>query len=317
MQKLVIATRSSPLAMWQAKEVARQLETAGFSIELVSLETLGDKKLDVSLSKIGDKGVFTQELEQLLLNGTAHLAVHSAKDMPSRLPEGLEILAFTEREVPNDVLVSHSPGVLLENKEMVIGTSSTRRVAMLTRYFPKVKTVPVRGNLQTRIRKMEEGQCDALLLAYAGVFRMGFKDLIQQVLDTSVFTPAVGQGSLAIETSTSLPPELKSRIKAALNHLETSQVLEAERAFLRTMEGGCSVPVFGFARIENKVLHIQGGIISLDGSEEIREEVSIGLEGQDTENLRKAGSDLANFLLKRGGDKILEKIKQNLHPEKP
>jgi hydroxymethylbilane synthase len=229
----------------------------------------------------------------------------------------LEILAFTEREVPNDVLVSHRPGVLLENKEMVIGTSSTRRVAMLTRYFPKVKTVPVRGNLQTRIRKMEEGQCDALLLAYAGVFRMGFKDLIRQVLDTSVFTPAVGQGSLAIETSTSLPAELKSRIKAALNHEQTSHVLEAERAFLRTMEGGCSVPVFGFGRIENKVLHLQGGIISLDGSEEIREEVSIGLEGQGIENIRKAGSDLANFLLNRGGDKILEKIKQNLHPEKP
>jgi hydroxymethylbilane synthase len=311
MQKLILATRSSPLALWQANEVARRLENAGFNTELKAIETIGDKKLNVTLSKIGDKGVFTKELEQMLIDGEAHLAVHSAKDMPSSLPDNLEIIAFTEREVPCDVLVSHNSGIRLQNRPMVIGTSSTRRIATLKRYFPEVQTVPVRGNLQTRIRKMEEGQCDALLLAYAGVHRMGFTDLIKERLDTSVFTPAVGQGSLAIEVSSYLTPDLKSRIRSCLEHPQTAICLEAERAFLRRMEGGCSVPVFGFAWLENDMLYISGGIISLDGLEEVRKEISV--PNPDVQAARQLGIDLANLVLSSNGNSILQKIKQTLH----
>lgn len=311
MQKLILATRSSPLALWQANEVARRLENAGFNTELKAIETIGDKKLNVTLSKIGDKGVFTKELEQMLIDGEAHLAVHSAKDMPSSLPDNLEIIAFTEREVPCDVLVSHNSGIRLQNRPMVIGTSSTRRIATLKRYFPEVQTVSVRGNLQTRIRKMEEGQCDALLLAYAGVHRMGFTDLIKERLDTSVFTPAVGQGSLAIEVSSHLTPELKSRIRSCLEHPQTAICLEAERAFLRRMEGGCSVPVFGFAWLENDMLYISGGIISLDGLEEVRKEISV--PNPDVQAARQLGIDLANLVLSSNGNSILQKIKQTLH----
>jgi hydroxymethylbilane synthase len=311
MQKLILATRSSPLALWQANEVARRLENAGFNTELKAIETIGDKKLNVTLSKIGDKGVFTKELEQMLIDGEAHLAVHSAKDMPSSLPDNLEIIAFTEREVPCDVLVSHNSGIRLQNRPMVIGTSSTRRIATLKRYFPEVQTVPVRGNLQTRIRKMEEGQCDALLLAYAGVHRMGFTDLIKERLDTSVFTPAVGQGSLAIEVSSHLTPDLKSRIRSCLEHPQTAICLEAERAFLRRMEGGCSVPVFGFAWLENDMLYISGGIISLDGLEEVRKEISV--PNPDVQAARQLGIDLANLVLSSNGNSILQKIKQTLH----
>jgi hydroxymethylbilane synthase len=314
MQKLILATRSSPLAMWQAKNVAQNLEKGGFEIEFKAMETVGDKKLDVTLSKIGDKGVFTIELESLLLDGQAHLAVHSAKDMPSNLPEGLEILAFTKRENPIDVVVSKVADFHLENRKMVLGTSSTRRVATLKRHFPEIETVPVRGNLQTRIRKMMEGECDALILAYAGVYRMGFENLITQNLDISVFTPAVGQGALAIETSVHLPVDVKNRIHSCLNHLETNICVEAERSFLRTMEGGCSVPVFAYAHLQNSTLSISGGIISLDGLEEVRNSLQVQMNTQDPDSARKLGFSLANSILSSGGYAILQKIKQTLRP---
>jgi hydroxymethylbilane synthase len=312
MQKLRIATRSSPLALWQAEAVAKKLNKAGFVCELSSIETLGDKKLDVTLSKIGDKGVFTQELEQMLIDGEARLAVHSAKDMPSNLPENLEIIAFTSREKAHDIVLSQNADFRLENRKMIVGTASTRRVATLKRYFPEIETIAVRGNLQTRIRKMTEGQCDALLLAYAGVFRMGFAEMICQNLDLNVFTPAVGQGSLAIEVNQNLETDLKLRIKAALNSIETEIAIECERAFLRKMEGGCSVPVFGYATFENNILNIVGGIISLNGKEEIRKSVSIQLDPLDVVSARKLGEELANLVLNAGGDVILSKIKQNL-----
>jgi hydroxymethylbilane synthase len=158
---------------------------------------------------------------------------------------------------------------------------------------------------------MEEGQCDALLLAYAGVHRMGFTDLIKERLDTSVFTPAVGQGSLAIEVSSHLTPDLKSRIRSCLEHPQTAICLEAERAFLRQMEGGCSVPVFGFAWLENNMLYISGGIISLDGLEEVRKEISV--PNPDVQAARQLGIDLANLVLSSNGNSILQKIKQTLH----
>ena len=311
MDKLVIATRSSPLALWQANEIARKLKEAGFSTELKAIETIGDKKLDVTLSKIGDKGVFTQELEDMLLNGEAHVAVHSAKDMPSKLPEGLEIVAFTERENPIDVLVSGKK-IQLENTKLIIGTASTRRVATLKRYFPEIETLTVRGNLQTRIRKMNEGQCDALLLAYAGIYRMGYLELIAQELDIKVFTPAVGQGSMAIEISESLLPAVKVRLQNLLQHPETALAVNAERAFLRKMDGGCSIPVFGYSKYENGLLTITGGIISLDGKEEVRKSLVQEMAVSEIENAVLLGQQLGQTILNAGGDSILSKIKQNL-----
>lgn len=309
---LKLITRNSPLALWQAEWVQDQLQAAGLSVEIIGIETTGDKRLEVTLSKIGDKGVFTQELEARLLTGEVHLAVHSAKDMPSRLPEGLEIVAFTEREVPMDVLVSPDPELRLSNAK-VLGTSSTRRVATLARYFEGIKTVSVRGNLQTRIRKMQEGACEGLILAFAGVHRMGFSDLIRERLPMSVFTPAVGQGSLAIEVATNLDPASKDKIRTALNHRPTELCLLAERAFLRQMDGGCSIPVFGFAHFSDAgVLAIQGGIISLDGLQEIREEIEKPCSS--TTEAIQLGKELAIEILKKGGKEILQKIKQHLQP---
>lgn len=312
MQTLVIATRSSPLAMWQAHYVATILEKAGFTIELRPIETIGDKKLEVSLSKIGDKGVFTLELEGMLIRGEAHIAVHSAKDLPSRLPVGLEIIAFTERENPQDVLVSHHPGAQLATVKKV-GTSSTRRVALLKRYFPHIETVTIRGNLQTRFRKMEEGACDAMILAYAGVNRMNLGQNIRQALPLDVFTPAVGQGTLAIEISDNLDSNLKETIASLLNHTTTSHCLAAERSFLKTIDGGCSVPVFAYAHFQEKSLVLSGGIVSLDGKEEIRlTKIQEGAQFKKDHII--LGQKLAEEILRMGGDAILSKIKQNLQP---
>ena len=219
--------------------------------------------------------------------------------------DGFEIIAFSERETPNDVLVSHQP-CKLENTSMVIGTSSTRRVAILKRHFPKVKTVPVRGNLQTRIRKMEEGACDALLLAYAGVHRMQREDLIREVLDPGLFIPAVGQGSVAIECATSLDKGLKEKVKNAVNHPDTALCVEAERAFLRKLQGGCSIPAFALAHLEQNQVVIEGGVVSLDGQKMVREKFS------DNPSQHIAlGVKLATVILDGGGDKILEEIRHS------
>ena len=184
MKKIKIGTRGSKLALWQAYHVRALLEKAGIEAEIVIIDTKGDQILDVSIAKIGSKGVFTQELEDQLLDGRIDIAVHSAKDMQSNLPEGFEIIAFTEREKENDVILSHKGTIEFADttKPLLLGTSSTRRVATLRHFYPHVKTVEVRGNLQTRIRKMEEGLCDALLLAYAGVHRMGYDEMIVQEL---------------------------------------------------------------------------------------------------------------------------------------
>ena len=309
MGKIKIGTRGSKLALWQAHHVAGLLHAKGLVTEIVIIETQGDKMLDVPIAKIGSKGVFTQELEEQLASGNIHLAVHSAKDMQSSLPAGFEIVAFTERERVNDVLVSARGPVSLHDrsKPVVIGTSSTRRVAILRHYFPHVKTVEIRGNLQTRFRKMEEGQCDALLLAYAGVHRMELGRAITNVLDIDLFIPAVGQGSIAVEASTSLEKGLRSAIKSAVNHEDTEARLMAERAFLEKLEGGCSIPVFALATLQQDRLKIKGGIISLNGKAIIRVSLT-GKRGQ----AKELGNKLATQVLNLGGDKILNEIKAQL-----
>lgn len=306
-RKVKIGTRGSKLALWQAYHVSDLLSSKGVESEIVIIDTKGDQVLDVSISKIGSKGVFTQELEDQLLDGRIDIAVHSAKDMQSSLGEEFELIAFTDREKENDVLLSRKTGIDLSDstKPLVLGTSSTRRVATLKHFYPHVKTVDVRGNLQTRIRKMEDGLCDALLLAFAGVHRMGYDSMIAQELDLNEFTPAVGQGSVAVESARSLDATLREQIIQACNHPETEFRLKAERAYLRVLEGGCSIPVFALATLENSGLKLQGGIVSLDGKNRIAFEVF----GEKIE-AEALGEKLAEMVFAAGGKSILDEIKQ-------
>ncbi|UJP65253.1 hydroxymethylbilane synthase [Mongoliitalea daihaiensis] len=309
-KQIKIGTRGSKLALWQAYHVQDLLKKQGLDSEIVIIDTKGDKILDVSIAKIGSKGVFTEELEDQLASGAIDIAVHSAKDMQSSLPEGFELIAFTEREKVNDIILSHQKGIDYKDssKPLLLGTSSTRRVATLKHFYPHIQTVEVRGNLQTRIAKMESGVCDALLLAYAGAHRMGYDEMIVDELSLEEFTPAVGQGSVAIESSTNLDPEIKRQIIAACHHQETGYRLEAERAYLRVLEGGCSIPVFGLASVKSQELTLKGGIVSLDGRERIVQEV----KGSFT-NAVQLGETLAQGILNAGGDKILKDIKKGLN----
>ena len=307
--KIKIGTRKSKLAMWQAYFVQDELKKHGIEVELLPIETKGDKVLDVSISKIGSKGVFTEELEQMLENGDIDMAIHSAKDLPSELPSQFEILAFSSREKENDVLISHDKSLKLvdENSSFIVGTSSTRRIATLAHYYPKIKTVDIRGNLQTRIKKLESGHCDALLLAYAGVARMEYNELISQELSLDIFTPAVGQGSLAVETATSLSEDKKSKLREILNDPITEIKLKAERAYLRKLKGGCIIPAFANAQIHENELIVDAGIFSLNGKELIHKTVKGNLEEAEL-----LGSKLGEDVLSNGGAEVLAKINKEL-----
>lgn len=298
--KIKIGTRASQLALWQAHYIQSQLEAAGAETEIVAMETRGDKVLDVALSKIGSKGVFTEELEEKLLNEEIHIAVHSAKDLQSDLGPAFEIIAFTEREAPDDVLISDRPVDL--SQPLVIGTSSVRRVAFFKRYYPHIQLVNMRGNLQTRLRKMREGQCDAVALAYAGVNRMNYNGLIVHRFPLQEFIPPVGQGTIAVEISVSLDEDTKNFVKSACNNEITEKCLLAERAFLKEMNGGCSIPVFGYARYTEEGIVFQGGITSLDGQNRILVEQT----GTEPAGL---GRQAAFQVLENGGREILEEIK--------
>jgi hydroxymethylbilane synthase len=299
-----IGTRASQLALWQAREVATRLELAGFSTELVPITTKGDQVLDRSLDKIGSKGVFTEELEQSLRDGETQLAVHSAKDLPSTLPADLELLAFMEREKVNDVVLSLDPNFRMDQPQAIIGTSSTRRKALLKRYYPHSISVEARGNLQTRLEKLKRGDFQALLLAYAGVHRMEFDEYITAIIPEQEFVPAVGQGSVAVQCATSLDQELKTAIANVLDHTPTRACLTAERAFLRSLEGGCSIPVFGLATIKGYQLELTGGIISLDGKELITETMSAPIDAAEA-----LGFKLGALVLDEGADRILREIR--------
>ena len=210
-----IGTRNSALALWQAHWVGRQLEKVGFSYELIAISSKGDQILDRSLSKIGSKGVFTEELEEMLRNGEIHIAQHSAKDLPSTLPPDLELIAFTEREKAHDVLLSIDPNFTIESpNKQIIGTSSTRRRAFMKHHYPQHDLVDMRGNLQTRLEKLKNGACDAILLAYAGVHRMEMENYIVKHFSVQEFTPAVGQGSVAVQAAINLDKNIKEKIKS-------------------------------------------------------------------------------------------------------
>ena len=305
--KIRLGTRGSKLALWQAHHVAELLQQEDIETEIVTIETVGDKIQEVSIAKIGSKGVFTEEIEEQLAKGNIDIAVHSAKDMQSELPAGFELIAFTEREKENDVIVSHNKDFRLTEggKPVKLGTSSTRRVATLRKYYPQVEPVSIRGNLQTRIRKMEEGACDALLLAYAGVHRMEYDSMIVQHLPLEQFTPAVGQGTVTIEIHQSLSSSIKEAIRRCVNHPETETRLLAERAFLRKLQGGCSVPVYALAHlISPEELEISGGVIALDGETRIH-----FTEKGHPSAAESIGNRLAEQVISAGGAKILKEIK--------
>lgn len=307
MKTIKIGTRKSKLAMWQAEHVAGLLNQAGINSEIISTETIGDKILNTSISKIGSKGVFTEEIEEMLKQGEIDIAVHSAKDLPSDLGDDFELIAFGKREKVNDVLLSNNPDFSIDvtDSNITVGTSSVRRVAMLKHYYPHVTTVEMRGNLQTRIKKMEDGQCDALMLAYAGVTRMNYDDRIVKVLSEKEFITPTGQGSVAVEVSVKMPSEIKSAIKKCINCPETEARIIAERSFLKELQGGCSIPVFAHASLTDQTLSISGGLISLDGQTVIKNTMEMAAE-----KARELGAELGRYVLKNGGRELLAEIRR-------
>lgn len=305
-----IGTRGSKLAMWQAQHIAELIKPSGYRTEIIPIETQGDKILDVTISKIGSKGVFTEEIEAKLLDNSIDIAVHSAKDLSSEIPDELELIAFTERELVNDVVVSTRKNIDITKDKLKIGTSSTRRVAFLKHFYPNTEAVSVRGNLQTRLSKLEAGECDALLLAYAGVHRMGFHDFIVEKIPTSYFVPAVGQGSIAIECHKKLSFDKKAVLEHWVNHPHTENCIRAERSFLKTLHGGCSIPAFGYAHYEGDLITLKAGIISLDGKRVVKVK-QVGA----AEDVKELGENVANEVLTEGGEQILKEIRRQLEAE--
>ncbi len=305
MQKLRLGTRGSQLALWQAEFVAREIKNHKPELEIETriIKTKGDKILDVALSKIGDKGLFTREIENALLAGEVDLAVHSMKDLPSFLAPGLSLGAVLKRENPRDVLIS-SRGYTMANLPLngLVGTSSLRRIAQLKKLRPDIRISDLRGNVETRIRKMTEHNLDAIILAYAGVERLGLSHVVTEVLSTDSVLPAVGQGAIAVEIRND--DKDTAAIVAMINDVTTFIATKSERAFLRELEGGCQVPIACLARIIDEDIVLEGLIASIDGQILLRYTVSGRLDQAEV-----MGQQLAQSLLDRGGQKILQEIK--------
>jgi len=300
MTLLRLGTRKSKLALWQANFVKEKLEALGCKVELVPITTTGDKILDAPLAKIGGKGLFVKEIENALLSGEIDLAVHSLKDVPMIIPEGLTLSAITEREEPYDVLISRNGKKLEELPSgAVVGTSSLRRQVQIKRRRRDLGVEILRGNVDTRLRKLKEGLYDAIVLAYAGVKRMGFSGEISQVLED--FIPAVGQGSLAIETRAE--DERVINFVKVLNHEESWLRAVCERAFLRELQGGCQVPIGAYAWIEGDRIKIKGFISDLEGERFLE-----GYEEGSLQEAEEVGKRLAQRLLREGGEEILREI---------
>lgn len=301
---LKIGTRQSLLALWQSNHIASLLrqQYPDCEVTLKKIVTKGDRILDVPLAQIGGKGLFTKEIETELLDGTVDLAVHSLKDMPTVLPEGLCLTAITTRANVGDAFVSNKYNSFAELPEgAVLGTSSLRRKAQLLAVRPDLKIVDLRGNVDTRLRKLDEGQMDAIILAAAGLERLGHKDRIKEVIPADICLPAVGQGALAIECRTD-NEEVRQMLEF-LNNLPTKQATDAERAFLGLIEGGCQVPIGVHAEVENDIITINAIIASLDGTTILRDTISGS--AQDAEAL---GKQLGNKMLAEGGKQILASI---------
>lgn len=302
--KLIVATRGSALALWQANYIKNRLENQhpGVTISLNVIKTTGDKILDVPLAKIGGKGLFVKEIESALMDGEADIAVHSMKDVPVDLPPELELYANPVKEVPNDAFLSVKYHSLEELPQgAVVGTSSLRRKLQLVRINPLLKIKELRGNVDTRIRKMTDGEYDAIILAEAGLKRLGFTEHIKQSIPVDVMLPAVCQGVLGIEVRRN-----DTRTKDLIHFLkdaDTETAVTAERAFLAGLNGGCQTPIACHAVLSGNTIHITGYLSDLEGKKIIRHTLS----GAKTDPAA-LGSALAEKILESGGDKILKEI---------
>lgn len=305
-QEIIIGTRDSQLALWQAEWVLQRLQKIHphHTFRVVGMKTTGDKILDVALAKIGDKGLFTKELEQALLRRDIDLAVHSMKDLPTRLPDGLIIGAVCKREYPGDVLIAKS-GLTLDKLPAAarIGTSSLRRCAQLLHYRPDLKLEPVRGNLTTRLSKLHIQNLDAIILAFAGVYRLGLEREITQMIPYDICLPAVGQGSIGIETRRD--DDSISAVVESLNHPPSRAAITAERSLMRELEGGCQVPIGALGTVKNDQLALEGTVAALDGITVVRSRVA-----GSTSKAHELGRELAAKLLAMGAGEILRKVRQ-------
>lgn len=293
---LVIASRGSQLALWQAHWVQQQLAALGYSSRIEIIKTTGDKITDVPLAQVGSKGLFTKEIEEALLEGRADLAVHSLKDLPTELPAGLILAAIPAREDPRDALVGRRLAELPAGAKL--GTSSLRRAAQLRKIRPDLRIEPVRGNLDTRLRKLDDGQYDAIVLAAAGLNRLGWADRIAEILEPAIVCPAVGQGALAIETRAAGLPACQE-----LNHPPTAWAVTAERALLGALGGGCQVPIGAYATVAGDWLSLQAVVVSPDGAGLVRHQS----EGSAAD-ARRIGLESGEALLAAGADRILESV---------
>lgn len=307
-KKLIIGSRGSELALWQANFVKKELEKKhrGLSVEIKIIKTKGDKILDVALSKIGDKSLFTKELEVELLNKRIDLAVHSLKDLQTQIPEGLKLAAVTKRHDVEDVLIARKKGTTIFSlpENAVVATGSLRRRAQLQHLRPDIKVVDLRGNVPSRIKKFLESDWDGIILARAGVERLGLKKYISSYINKDEILPAVGQGALGIEIhSDNL---FAFELVQSIHHNNTFIAVTAERALLKALEGGCQVPIGAFAEVKPNGLYLDAMVGSLDGSITFRKKV----RGKKDEP-EKLGKLLAKDLLKAGANKILEEVYNN------
>ena len=308
---LKIGSRGSQLALWQANWVKSQMESKGFQVEIIKIKTTGDKILDVPLAKVGGKGLFVKEIEEALLRNEIDLAVHSMKDVPSALPEPLHLAAIPQREDPRDALISRG-GLRLADlpSGAKIGTSSLRRQAQLWAYRSDLEFVMLRGNLDTRLRKVEQGEFEAIILAAAGLHRMGWSDRITEYLSTEISLPAIGQGALGIECRRE-DREINAQI-AFLNDPETACTVTAERALLIRLEGGCQVPIAGYATLSRGEITLEGRVATLDGREVLRERQRAPIS-----DATRLGTRVAEALLAKGADKILKAVYEAGRPSTP
>lgn len=305
---LRIGTRASQLALWQANWVKDQLEQrhVGLEVTLTKIKTQGDKILDVPLAMVGGKGLFVKEIEEAMLRDEIDIAVHSMKDVPTIFPKGLSLRCITEREDPRDIVVLR-PGISswqeLPNGAR-IGTSSLRRKAQLLHLRPDLKMKDIRGNVETRIRKLTEDDLDGVVLAAAGMKRLGFENQISQYLPTSISLPAIGQGALGLE-SRSDDDEVNALIDF-FNHPDTAHAVIAERAVLRRLEGGCQVPIAAYATVTGERLQLTGLVSSVDGQKFLKKSVECHVDEAE-----KTGISLADDLLIMGAGKILNEVYQH------
>lgn len=303
--KLVrIATRKSALALWQAEFVKAQLEHFhdDVRVELVPMSTQGDIILDTPLAKIGGKGLFVKELEQAMLDGRADIAVHSMKDVPVEFPDDLELHVICEREDPRDAFVSNNfANIDALPQGAIVGTSSLRRQCQIRALRPDLEIRDLRGNVNTRLAKLDSGQYDAIILAAAGLIRLEMGERIRDFIEPEVSLPANGQGAVGIECR--IDDEVTKALLAPLEHSETRIRVNAERAMNRHLEGGCQVPIGAYALVDGEQVHLRGLVGAIDGSEILRDEIS-----GHVDDAEKLGVELAKKLLAQGADKILADV---------